>query len=191
VVLVPPADWLRGQVWDNLPSFYDPTDGLIKIRQDWRDARRFEVAFLVALGQSLLGNYALRKRLEPLLWEGETVGKVYHLTLQPEADRETYFTPAELTRFLALARMCQSSRDTAHFTRVVNGTEGFTPPGLLFGLTYAWYLDNRFAGHIEAKMAIVRAEVSDLIPEQVKNHIRRRAMIDFFREVVFGQACRV
>lgn len=186
VVLVPPAAWLRGQVWDNLPSFYDPTDGVIKIRQDWRDARRFEVAFLVALGQSLLGNYALRKDLEPLLWEGETVGKVYHLTLRPEAERETYFTPAELARFLALARMRQSSRDAAHFSRVVNGTEGFTPPGLLFGLTYAWYLDNRFAGHIEAKMAIVRAEVSDLIPEQVKNQIQRRALIDFFREVVFG-----
>ena len=67
----------------------------------------------------------------------------------------------------------------------MNGQEGFTPPGLLFGLTYAWYLDNRFASHIEYKMSIVNVEVSDLIPEQVKIFNRRRALVDFFRTVVF------
>jgi uncharacterized cofD-like protein len=187
VVIVPRSDWARGQEWDNLYSFYDPEDGMIKVRQDLPDSSRFEVAFLVGLGQSLLGNYALHKEVVPLIHKGEQVGKVYHLTLRPEAERNCYFTDQELARYLTFARMRQSAHDPAHFTRVLNADEGFTPPGLLFGLSYAWYLDNRFASHIEYKMAIARAEVSDLVPEQVKSQSRRREMIDFFRRVVFRQ----
>jgi len=67
----------------------------------------------------------------------------------------------------------------------VNSDEGFTPPGLLFGLFYTWYLDNRFAGNIEYKMSIMRNVVSDMIPEQVKIVSRREGLIDFFRENVF------
>ncbi len=38
---------------DNIYSFYDPTDGHIKIRRDQADnLGRFEMVFLVALGQS-------------------------------------------------------------------------------------------------------------------------------------------
>lgn len=187
VVIVPRSDWERGQEWDNLYSFYDPGDGMIKIRQDLPDSSRFEVAFLVGLGQSLLGDYALHKEVVPLVHQGEQAGKVYHLTLRPEAERSCYFSEEELVRYLTFARMRQSAHDPAHFTRVLNAEEGFTPPGLLFGLSYAWYLDNRFASHIEYKMAIIRAEVSDLVPEQVKSQVRRREMIDFFRSVVFRQ----
>jgi uncharacterized cofD-like protein len=187
MVVVPHGEWARGQEWDNLYSFYDPGDGLIKVRQDLARGNRFEVAFLVALGQSLLGNYALAKEVRPLVHEGEQVGKVYHLTLRPPAERNCYLTDQELVHYLTLARMRQSSHDPAHFTRVVNADEGFTPPGLLFGLCYAWYLDNRFASHIEYKMAVVRAEISDLVPAQVKSQSLRRAMIDFFRSVVFRQ----
>lgn len=187
ITIVPRRAWARGQDWDNLYSFYDPSDGLIKIRQDLLDGNRFEIAFLVALGQSLLGNYALRKEVVPLLQDGEVLGKVYHLTLRPESERCCYFTEPELARYLALARMRRSSHDASHFTRVLNAEEGFTPPGLLFGLTYAWYLDNRFASHIEYKMAIARAEVSDLVPEQVKSQAQRQELIDFFRTVVFRQ----
>lgn len=187
ISIVPRGDWARGQDWDNLYSFYDPVDGRIKIRQDLVGDSRFEVAFLVALGQSLLGNYALHKEVVPLCHEGEEVGKIYHLTLRPEAERRCYFTEAELVRYLSLARMCRSVCNPSHFTRVVNGAEGFTPPGFLFGLTYAWYLDNRFASHIEYKMAIARAEVSDLVPEQVKSQIQRQELIHFFRQAVFRQ----
>ena len=185
MVVVPPGEWARGQEWDNLYSFYDPDDGMIKVRQDLARGSRFEVAFLVALGQSLLGNYALAKEVRPLLHEGDQVGKVYHLTLRPEAERSCYLSEQELLHYLTLARMRQSPHDPAHFTRVVNADEGFTPPGLLFGLCYAWYLDNRFASHIEYKMAVVRSEVSDLVPAQVKSQALRREMIDFFRSVVF------
>jgi uncharacterized cofD-like protein len=187
VTIVPRGEWLRGQIWDKLYSFYDPSDGVIKIRQDVLEGNRVEVAFLVALGQSLLGNYALRKELAPLVQDGEPVGKVYHLTLRPESTRVGYLTTADLARYLALARMRQATHDASHFTRVVNAEEGFTPPGLLFGLTYAWYLDNRFASHIEYKMAIARAEVSDLVPEQVKSQAQRHKLIDFMRTVVFRQ----
>ncbi|MDD5760186.1 MAG: YvcK family protein [Desulfobulbaceae bacterium] len=187
ITTVSRGDWVRGQAWDNLYSFYDPADGRIKIRQDLLGDRRFEVAFLVALGQSLLGDYALRKEVVPLCHEGEGLGKIYHLTLRPESGRRCYFTEAELVRYLSLARMCRSARNPSHFTRVVNGEEGFTPPGLLFGLTYAWYLDNRFASHIEYKMAIGRTAVSDLVPEQMKSQAQRQELIQFFREVVFRQ----
>ncbi len=187
VAIVQRQDWARGQEWDNLYSFYDPVDGFIKMRQDLLDDNRFEVAFLVALGQSLLGDYALRKEMMPLIHGGEPLGKVYHLTLRPESERSCYFTEQELARYLTLARMRRSDHDPAHFTRVLNAEEGFTPPGLFFGLTYAWYLDNRFASHIEYKMAIARAEVSNLVPEQVKSQAQRQELIDFFRTVVFRQ----
>ena len=74
-----------------------------------------------------------------------------------------------------------------HFTRVVNGREGFTPPGLLMGLLYAWYLDNRFAGHIEYKMSVMKATRTDLIPEQLRTMEKRLNLITFFRDTVFGK----
>ncbi|NNF46899.1 MAG: YvcK family protein, partial [Desulfofustis sp.] len=74
-----------------------------------------------------------------------------------------------------------------HFTRTVNGKEGFTPPGLLLGLMYAWYLDNRFATHIEYKMSILKVRPTHLIPEQKKMRSRRERLIDFLRESVFGK----
>ena len=75
--------------------------------------------------------------------------------------------------------------DNTHFTRLINGDEGFTPPGMLMGLNYAWYLDNRFATHVEYKMAVMKIAPSSLIPQQVKMLGRRQQMVNFFREVVF------
>lgn len=98
----------------------------------------------------------------------------------------TVFNNEDLADYLTLARMVQDPEDPNHYTRLINGEEGFTPPGLLFGLTYAWYLDNRFASHIEYKMAVMKVDHTDLIPEQVKMRSRRESLIVFFREVVFG-----
>lgn len=179
-------NWPRSQVWDKVYSFYNPEDGFLNIRRDI-GPENFEVAFLVALGQSLLGNYAIRKDVEPLLAGREVVGKLFRLELRPAGERVGWFSDLELRSYLKLSRLRPSAVNPLIFTRAINGEEGFTPPGLLFGLTYAWYIDNRFADHIEYKMAIVRAEVSDLVPEQVKTLARRRATIDFFREVVFCQ----
>jgi hypothetical protein len=146
----------------------------------------FEVAFLVALGQSLLGNYARYKEMKPLKIDGVALGKVYHLHLRPAVERTCYFSDQELRRYLELTRMLPAATEyPVHFTRLINGDEGFTPPGMLMGLNYAWYLDNRFASHVEYKMAVMKIAPASLIPEQVKMLGRRQRLVSFFREVVF------
>jgi uncharacterized cofD-like protein len=205
--------WLRNQKWDSVFSFYDPEDGLIKIRQDQvAQAQVFEVAFLVALGQSLLGNYARGKEMKTLEMGGLVLGKVYHLHLRLATERTCWFSEQELRLYLELARMqpqgieppqllpggidsmeeqstatAELADETTHFTRLINGDEGFTPPGMLMGLNYAWYLDNRFASHVEYKMAVMKIAESNLIPEQVKMLGRRQRLVSFFRDVVFQQ----
>ena len=188
IVLIEPLAWKRSQRWDKVFSFYDPLDGKIKIRQDVVfDVRKFEVAFLVALGQSLLGNYALDKQMKDVESQTEKIGRVFRLTLRPEDKCQSFFNHHELGKYLWLSRMRQSSENIYLYTRLINDREGFTPPGLLFGLFYAWYLDNRFATHIEYKMSIMRNELSNLIPEQVRMASRREGLIRFFREIVFRQ----
>jgi uncharacterized cofD-like protein len=186
VVLLDREEWSRAQEWDTILSFYDPVDRLIKIRKDiLSDPDQFEVGFLVALGQSLLGNYAEEKRRLSVERDGESLGYEFRLVLRPEAALRCFFSPAELASFLGLVRMRQAAGNPRLYTRLVNDDEGFTPPGLLFGLTYAWYLDNRHVCHIEYKMSIDRMVSCGLIPEQKKVAGRRQAMIDFFRTVVF------
>jgi len=179
-------EWKRNQNWDKVFSFFDPEDCFVKIRKDQFTSRfDLEVAFLVALGQGLLGNYAKTKDIREVNAAGMTMGKAYHLELRSPEKRNCYFNDKDLTTYLILARMIPDPSDSNHFTRLVNGEEGFTPPGLLLGLMYAWYLDNRFASHIEYKMAVMRIDHSDLIPEQVRMKSRRRNLTIFFREIVF------
>jgi len=186
VVLLDREEWSRAQEWDTIFSFYDPIDRLIKIRKDiFPEPEQFEVGFLIALGQSLLGNYAEEKRRLPVERDGLPLGYEFRLILRSEAEQHCFFSPAELARFLQLVRMRQATRDPRLYTRLVNGEEGFTPPGLIFGLTYAWYLDNRHVCHVEYKMSINRMMSCGLIPEQQRIAGRRQAMIDFFRTVVF------
>jgi len=179
-------EWRRDQRWDNVFSFFAPDDWCIMIRSDQFEVpQKLEVAFLIALGESLLGDYARDKVMEEVVMAGLRLGKVYHLRLRQEQQRTCYFNDEELHRYLTLARM-QPSDDPCHFTRLINGDEGFTPPGLLMGLMYAWYLENRLASHIEYKMTITRIRQSDLIPEQLKMVGRRKRIISFFRDVVFS-----
>lgn len=183
------SEWNRDQRWDNVFSFYDPEDCCIKIREDQFGSRsRFEVALMIALGESLLGNYAGKKEMEDIKVDGQLLGRAYHLYLRNEKERSCFFDSMQLDAFLKLARMC-STEDENHYTRLVNRGEGFTPPGLLMGLMYAWYLDNRLATHIEYKMSVMKISSTDLIPEQLKMSKRRKRMIMFFRDVVFGHEC--
>ena len=179
------SDWPRDQQWDNVFSFYDPLDRCIKIRQDqFADPNKLEAAFLIALGESLLGNYAERKVVKRLERQGLHLGKVYHLFLTDLAQRKCFFNPEQLDEYLQLARMCRAT-GSGHYTRLINGEEGFTPPGLLMGLVYAWYLENRQASHIEYKMIAMKIPQTDLIPEQKRMIARRSRLISFFRDVVF------
>jgi uncharacterized cofD-like protein len=177
--------WNRDQRWDNVFSFFDPEDRFIKIRSDqFRQSGKIEVALMIALGESLLGSYAGKKIMEDIEVNGILLGKVYHLYLRKKEKRRCFFTSSQLAAFLSLSRMC-STDDPDHYTRLVNRGEGFTPPGLLMGLMYAWYLDNRLATHIEYKMSVMKINKSNLIPEQLNMAWRREKMIEFFRDVVF------
>ncbi len=177
--------WNRDQQWDNVFSFFDPEDRCIKIRGDQVLIRhKLEIALLIALGESLLGNYAWKKVMEDVEIDRLQLGRVYHLYLRRKEDRVCYLNHGQLRTFLSLARMCSTNNEN-HYTRLINNHEGFTPPGLLMGLTYAWYIDNRFATHIEYKMSVMKINQTDLIPEQLNMVLRRRKMIEFFKEVVF------
>lgn len=180
-------NWKRDQKWDNVFSYYDPEDGCIKIRTDQvKDKQTLEIALMIALGESLLGNYAESKVMDDVVSDGLNLGRVYHLRLTSKKFRKCYFTEEQLRSFLLIARMCPTSNHS-HYTRLVNSGEGFTPPGLLMGLMYAWYIDNRLATNIEYKMSVLKISSSGLIPEQLKMASRRRNMIQFFRNVVFAR----
>lgn len=178
--------WHRDQRWDNVYSFYDPKDRYIKIREDqFYDFKKLEVAFLIALGQSLLGGYVKRKETRPISEDGYVLGKVFHLHLADYSQWHSFLQHDELVYFLELARMSQTN-DPNHFTRLSSGQEGFTPPGLLMGLLYVWYLDNRMAYYLEYKMSILKISKSPLIPEQTKMSLRREKLVRFFREIIFA-----
>jgi len=188
ITLVEPESWKRCQEWDNIFSFYDPHDQRIKIRQDQvNNLNRFEMVFLVALGQSLLGNYAQEKQMTDLLCGNDVVGRKYQIRVRNTDQLVSFLEPSDIDVYLRLSRMHRLWQKEQIYTRVINPGEGFTPPGLFFGLFYAWYLDNRFAANIEYKMSIMRNGISDLIPEQVRIVDRRRKTIDFFRERIFRQ----
>jgi uncharacterized cofD-like protein len=183
-------NWDRDQKWDNVFSFFDLNDRCIKIRTDQvLDKGSLEVGFMIALGESLLGNYASSKVMENININSIHLGRVYHLHLSDDDARICYFSGEQLKTFLLLSRMCPTV-DPHHYTRLINSNEGFTPPGLHMGLLYAWYIDNRFATHIEYKMSVLKINRSGLIPEQLKMASRRRNMIQFFREVVFGRPAK-
>jgi uncharacterized cofD-like protein len=188
ISLVDPESWKRCQEWDNIYSFYDPHDQQIKIRQDQAEnLNRFEMVFLVALGQSLLGNYAQEKQMVDLVSGADLMGRVFRLQVRQKEQLVSFLEPEDLDLYLRLARMHRAQQEGMLYTRVINPGEGFTPPGLFFGLFYAWYLDNRFAANIEYKMSIMRSAISDLIPEQVRIVDRRKETINFFRERIFRQ----
>lgn len=192
ITLVNLSCWKRCQQWDNVFSFYDPLDRRIKIRQDVAEEfNRFEMAFLVGLGQSLLGNYAKKKGMRDIYLDGEVTGRSYVLTVQDKGELESFFPLPELYIYLKLARMYPLSGKEGMFTRIVSGEEGFTPPGLFFGLFYAWYLDNRFAANIEYKMSIMKKETGDMISEQIRIANRRSKLISFFRDHVFKHKIKV
>lgn len=179
--------WNRDQQWDNVFSFFDPEDRSIKIRGDQIEIRqKLEIALMIALGESLLGNYAKKKVMSDVQIDALSLGRVYHLYLQDDEHRSCFLTREEVRSFLALARMCRTE-DENHYTRLINKGEGFTPPGLLMGLMYAWYIDNRLASHIEYKMSVMKINQTDLIPEQLKMAGRRRKMVSFFKDVIFRQ----
>jgi hypothetical protein len=187
VSLVSTARWSRCQQWDSIFSFYDPADGCLKIRQDQiEEQNRLEMPLLVALGQSLLGNYCQEKRIEPVLFQNQQVGRIYWLTVRERQELNGFLSSEELDEFLQLAQLTRLTRQRRLYARTVNGEEGFMPPGLLFGQLFAWYLDNRFAPNLDhAMMPPLKNEAAGLVVKQTETARRQEELVTFFRERVF------
>jgi hypothetical protein len=77
--------------------------------------------------------------------------------------------------------------DDRVFRITINSDGGFLPPGLLFGLLYAWYLTgNGFT--MEYEMTLLRWPLKSLIPLHAKDRLRKEALVAFFRTEIFGHA---
>ena len=90
------------------------------------------------------------KYIEARHWSGSESSaspgaRRYEFRLKPKEHRECYLTDEQIHKYLALARMVQDPKDPMVYGITINDNEGFLPPGLLFGLLYAWYLNNRYA----------------------------------------------
>jgi len=81
--------------------------------------------------------------------------------------------------------MLQSPHDPNTFGITLNDQEGFFPPGLLFGLLYAWYLNNAYGQTMEYEMSLLPWSPKKLMPYQLEERTRKQALIKFFRNVVF------
>jgi hypothetical protein len=53
---------------------------------------------------------------------------------------------------------------------------------------YAWYLNNSYEPVMENEMSILHLKEGTLIPHQVQEYRRKKALVDFFRKEVFGYA---
>ena len=143
---------------------------------------------MIALGESLLGGYLERRQWLDQEAKGEWGSRCYEIRLRPAGERRCFLDDAELRTYLYLARMVPSPDDARTYRITLNGSEGFTPPGLLFGLLYAWYLNNIYGEIMEYEMSLLRWPPKKLIPCQLEERSRKQALINFFRKVVFKHA---
>jgi uncharacterized cofD-like protein len=184
--IIPAAKWTRSKEWDNVLGYYDPEDGMIKVHeQAGKDPERIRADLLTALGESLLGRY-----LESRRWLDTETGdrwgsRRYEIRLRPPEERMCFLDDGALRTYLRLARMVQNPHDPDTLGVTLNDQEGFLPPGLLFGLLYAWYLNNAYAEIMEYEMSLLRWSPKKLIPYQMEEYTRKQALIRFFRNVVF------
>ena len=186
VQIISAKEWHRSTDWDNVLGFYDPDDHYLKVHEQLLDRpARLRENLLIALGESLLGRY-----IESRKWiENHKMGypgvRCYEIRLRPADQRECYLSPAQLHAYLKLARMIPDPRDQSYYRMLMNNKEGFLPSGLLFGLMYAWYLNNAYGGIMEYEMSLLRWSPHSLLPHQAKERIRRQALVNFFRTEVF------
>jgi len=179
--------WNRSVEWDNVLGYYDPRDRYLKFhRQLLDDPERLKGNMLIALGESLLGRY-IEKRSWIAPAGGDNWGsRCFEIQLLPPRRRACFLNPQQLHDYLVLARMVPHPRDASTYRITLNHNDGFLPPGLLFGLMYAWYLDNSYGPIMEIEMSILHLQEDMLIPHQEQEHRRKKALVDFFRREVFG-----
>ncbi len=189
IQMIQARHWARSTEWDNILGYYDPDDGTLKIHEHLLRGpdHRLTEDLLIALGESLLGNYFRRKSTRSVREGGERLGKIFEIELRPLRERKAFLKDREMREYLRLAQLNSSPRDPSRFRMVINGNEAFTPPGLLFGLLFTWYVNNRFGGIVDYEMSLIRWKISELIPKPSMVRTRMQEQIDFFRRVVFRQ----
>jgi len=184
VKLIPDARWKRSRKWDNVLGYYDPATKQIMLHsQALKKEGALKANFAIALGESLLGRYIARKR-----WEEGTAGegcRAYEIELHPPAAREGFLSDASLRTYLRVAQMNPRAGDSLRFWRPVAMGMGFLPCGLLFGLAFAWMLDNTYVPALDLEMRMLQWPASRLLPYQVRARTRHRELVRFFREEVF------
>jgi hypothetical protein len=185
--IVAHANWNRSTEWDNVLGYYDPDDYCLKIHESLiSKPERLREDLLVALGESLLGRYIESRRWLESKLSFMPQARCYEISLRPEHERECFMADSQLRAYLKLARMIPDSKDPRVYRITLNKGEGFLPPGLLFGLTYAWYLNNAYGSMMDYEMALLRWPVKSLMPHQAKERIRKQKLVDFFRSEIFG-----
>ena len=185
--VVPAGEWKRNTEWDSVLGYYDPEDRCIRVHEQvLDDPDRLQGNLLVALGESLLGRYVEERSWVHLDGAHGWGARRYEVRLLPPGERECLLSDARLHEYLTLARMVPHPGDPGRYGITLNDGEGFLPPGLLFGLMYAWYLDNSCAAIMENEMAILHWPEATLIPSQAHEYRRKKALVAFFRDAVFG-----
>ncbi len=185
--IVPPAEWDRSTEWDNVLGYFDPDDKCIKLHAALL-ARpvRLRDDTLVAVGESLLGRYIESRRWLDNSCLNAVGARCYEIVIRPPRERECFLSDAQLRRYIDLARMVPDPANPRVFRITLNNEEGFLPPGLLFGMMYAWYLNNSYGTAMDYEMALLRYAPESLIPHQAKERIRKHALVAFFRKEIFG-----
>jgi uncharacterized cofD-like protein len=180
-VIVPDSVWGRNTEWDNILGYYDPQDQYLKLHRDLlASPSKIREDMLVALGESLLGRYIDKRR-----WIDYHGARSYEIILKPAATRECYLNNAQLHQYLKLARMIPDRSDALTYRITINDEEGFLPPGLLFGLMYAWYLCG-CGLTMDYEMSLLRWPLRSLIPLHAQDRVRKEALVTFFRTEIFG-----
>ncbi len=180
-VIIPAENWNRNTEWDNILGYFDPQDQYLKLHKDLLFIpSKIREDLLVALGESLLGQYIEQRR-----WLEHHGARSYEIFLRPAVERHCFLNDSQLHTYLKLARMTQDRDDPRKYRITINNDEGFLPPGLLFGLLYAWYLCG-CGLTIDYEMSLLRWPPKSLIPLHAKDRVRKEALVTFFRTQVFG-----
>jgi uncharacterized cofD-like protein len=181
--VVPESQWKRSREWDNVLGYYEPETKQIMLHAlAWKRPELLQANLAVALGESLLGRYIVRKS-----WREVSPGvcRIYEIELNPPAARASFLSEKNLRSYLRAAQMIPQAGNFRRYWRAVPHGTGFLPCGILFGLMFAWVLDSAHVPALDFEMRMLQWPVSRLLPYQVRARKRHRELVRFFREQVF------
>jgi hypothetical protein len=182
IQILPTNQWGRKLHWDSARSYYDPSIRAILIHEEaLRQPNLLYSSLAIALGQSLLGDYIERREMENV-----SFGRVYRIQLRPPGSRTCFLDDLQLRHYLKLAGMRSTPQKLLEYWRLDTQQYGFLPSGALFGMTFAWYINNNFAPPIDNEMDLLQWPSRMLLPHQVHRKEKLRALVRFFREQIFA-----